>query len=247
MADDLVIRVRDEFDHVVLRLSGLLTLRSVSRLREVTVKWLQGTGCVLIDVSRVRVSKAAMVTVFPTALGLAGGWPAARLVLFGANAALRAMLDAERVPQTVPVAEDLPAACALLHQWPPQVRRHRDLLMHISAPAAARQFVRESCTIWSVPQAVGERAELVVNELVTNVVQHARTCSQVTLTCTESALRVSVRDYRCGSIPRPRPVDAAALCGRGLHLVARLAHTWGAQQHVDGKTIWASFMYQRQA
>ncbi len=83
MADDLVIRVRDELDHVVLRLSGFLTLRSVSRLREVTVEWLQGTGSVLIDVSRVRVSKAAMVTVFPTALGLAGGWPAARLVECG--------------------------------------------------------------------------------------------------------------------------------------------------------------------
>jgi hypothetical protein len=76
--------------------------------------------------------------VFPIALGLAGGWPAARLVLFGANAALRAMLHAQRVPETVPVAEDLPAACALLHQRPTQARRHRDLLMHISAPAAAR-------------------------------------------------------------------------------------------------------------
>jgi hypothetical protein len=174
MPDDLVIRVRDELDYVVFRLRGLLSLRSVARLREATVKWLLGKGSVLIDVSGVRASQAAMVTVFPTALSLAGGWPSARLILFGASPALGLMLDAERVAQTVPVAQDLPAARALLHQRPPQARRHRDLLRHISAPAAARHFVRDSCAIWSVPQDVTERAELVTTELVANAVQHAQ-------------------------------------------------------------------------
>jgi anti-sigma regulatory factor (Ser/Thr protein kinase) len=97
-----------------------------------------------------------------------------------------------------------------------------------------------------VPQDVTERAELVTTELVANAVQHAQSSSRVTLTCTQSALGVSVRDYRPGSIPRPRPIDVASSCGRGLHLVAFLAQTWGGHQHADGKTMWAHFEYPNQ-
>lgn len=73
MLDDLIIRVCDEFDHVTLRLRGRLTLRSVPQVREATVKWLLNTGQVVIDLSRLRATQTAMVTVFPTALDVAGG------------------------------------------------------------------------------------------------------------------------------------------------------------------------------
>ncbi|MBV8992385.1 MAG: ATP-binding protein, partial [Pseudonocardiales bacterium] len=145
-----------------------------------------------------------------------------------------------RIPTTVPLATDLPGARALLKQRPPQVRRHWDIPPHSAAPAAARRFVRETCAAWSLPQAVKELAELVSSELVTNAVKHAHSSSRVTLTYTGSALRVSVRDYRPSPIPRPRPIDIAARHGRGLHLVAAMADTWGADQHPDGKTIWAN-------
>lgn len=88
-----------------------------------------------------------------------------------------------------------------------------------------------------------ELAELVANELVTNAVQHARSSSRVTLTGSKSALHIAVRDYWPSPIPRPQPIDIAALSGRGLHLVAAVAHTWGADQHPDGKTIWAKLAY----
>lgn len=245
--DDVVIRVRNELDHVLLRLRGRLILRSVPRLREAMVKSLLGTGHVLIDLSGLCAPQAAMVTVFPTALSLAGGWPTARLVLFGANTAMRSMLTSTRVTDTVPLAEDLPAALALLQQRPPHVRRHRDLPRHPAAPAAARLFLRETCGVWAVPQPVEELAELVTSELVTNAIQHTHSSSRVTLTCGESVLRVSVRDYWPTPIPRPRPIDIAASCGRGLHLVAIVAHTWGADQHSDGKTIWATISYPGQS
>lgn len=67
------------------------------------------------------------------------------------------------VPNTVPVADDLPTARALL---PPEVRHHRDLPMDLAAALAARVFVREVCPTWSVPDVVGELAELVASELV---------------------------------------------------------------------------------
>jgi anti-sigma regulatory factor (Ser/Thr protein kinase) len=123
------------------------------------------------------------------------------------------------------------------------VRRIRDLPMHDAAPAAARDFVRETCAAWSVPQNTEQLAELVANELVTNAVQHARSSSRVTLTSTKSVLRISVRDYRLSPIPRPRPIDVTASSGRGLHLVAAVAHAWGADPHPDGKTVWVNLVH----
>lgn len=236
--DRLMVGVHHELDHVVIRLGGCLTLRNIPRVREAALKYLLGSGRVLIDLSCLRSPHATFVTVFPAALAVAGGWPSARLVIFGADAVLRSMLLSARIPNTVPMAVDLPAARALLEQRPAQLRRHRDLPQHNTAPAAARLLVREVCALWSVAQAVQEIAELVSTELVTNAVEHARSSSRLTVTCCGTALRLSVRDYSPTPMPRPRPIDIGAPCGRGLHLVAALAQAWGVEQHSDGKTIW---------
>lgn len=240
MHDNLVVAAHEELDYVVLRLGGCLSVRNIPRVREAALKLLQSKGRVLIDLSRLRSRQTAFVTVFPTVLAVAGGWPSARLVLFGADAALGATLRSTRVPETVPLAADLPSARALLDQRPSHVRRHRDLPVHNAAPAAARRFVRETCAAWSVPQAVQEIAELLSSELVSNAVEHARSPSRLTLTCTGSTLRVSVHDYSPAPLPRPRPRNIDAPRGRGLHLVAALAQGWGVDQHPDGKTVWAS-------
>lgn len=111
--------------------------------------------------------------------------------------------------------------------------------MH-AAPATGRLLVREACSVWSMPQTVREIAEVVANKLVSNAVEHAYSSCRLTVTCTESAFRVSVRDHRPMPIPHPRPIDINAFRGRGLHLVAALAQTWGVDPHPDGKTIWAN-------
>jgi anti-sigma regulatory factor (Ser/Thr protein kinase) len=238
MPEDLVIGVHKHLNYVRLRLRGCLSLRNVPRVREVTVKSLLDSGRVLIDLSALRCTQLAFVTVFPTALAIAGGWPSARLVLYGADSAMRSMLLATRIPDTVYLAADLASARALFDRRPSQVRRHRDLPMHDAAAGAARQFVRESCDIWEVAPEIRAIAELLSSELVSNAVEHAHSSSRLTLTGTGSALRVSVRDYSRIPIPRPRPIDIGGLRGRGLHLVAALSHSWGVHQHSDGKTIW---------
>lgn len=240
MREELVVGVQEHLDHVLLRLRGCLSLRNVPRVREATVKSLLDRGRVLIDVSRLRCTQSAFVTVFSTALAGAGGWPTARLVLFGADRVVSSTLLAARIPDTVPLATDLASARALLDHRPPQVRCHRDLPMHDAAPSAARRFVRECCVNWAVGQQTQEIAELLSNELVSNAVEHAHSSSRLTLTCTGSALRVSVRDYSPTPIPRPRPIDIGAFRGRGLHLVAALSQSWGVHPHSDGKTIWVS-------
>lgn len=239
MPRDLAIKIHKQVDHVVIELRGCLHLRTVPRVREAAAKSLLGTGRVLIDLSGLRSAQAAFVTVFPTALAFAGGWPCARLVLFGADAAMRSTLHSARIAETVPLAANLVCAHALLEQRPPQVRRHGDLPMHVTAPAAARQLVREACDAWSVPEPTREVAELVASELVSNAVDHAQSGCRLTVTFTGSTFGVAVRDYRPTPIPRPRPIDIHAHRGRGLHLLAALAHNWGVDPHPDGKTTWA--------
>jgi hypothetical protein len=119
MPEDLVVGVHEHLDHIRLRPRGWLSLRNVPRVREVTVKSLLGTGRVVIDLSRLRCTQPAFVTVFPTALAIAGGWPSARLILYGADGAMRSILMATRIPDTVQLAADLASARTLFDRRPP--------------------------------------------------------------------------------------------------------------------------------
>jgi anti-sigma regulatory factor (Ser/Thr protein kinase) len=225
-------------DHDVLRLRGGLSLATVPRVRAALAKLLHDHGAVVADLTEMHLAWAPAAEVFPAALAAAGGWPAARLVLAGADAELDRQLRSSRIQRAVPLVADPAAAAARLWQRPDRVTRHRDLPGAVGAPAAARALVREACEDWSATTAQ-DAAALVASELVSNVVQHARSSCRVSVTIDLAGLHVGVRDYARGHSPRPRPVDAARATGRGLHLVAMLATRWGVQEHVDGKTTWA--------
>jgi hypothetical protein len=62
-------------------------------------------GRVMVDLSRLQVGWIPALQVFPTVLASAGGWPSARLVLFGANQQMATSLHRVRVPTTVPLAD----------------------------------------------------------------------------------------------------------------------------------------------
>jgi anti-sigma regulatory factor (Ser/Thr protein kinase)/anti-anti-sigma regulatory factor len=238
---EVVVDVSDHLDAVVLQLRGRLSRRGKVRIREYIAKSLANTGRALIDLSGLHCSQTELLMVFPTALAAAGGWPSARLVLFGASAAVRSALVSVRIPDTVPLAAGVASAYALLDQRPLRVRRHRDLPAHPRAAAGARMLVREASAAWSLPPEVGETAELVASELVSNAVDHAHTPSRLTLTYIGALLYIAVRDYcPCPAPVRPRLQELGAFRGRGLHLVAVLAKAWSVDWHPDGKTVWAS-------
>jgi two-component sensor histidine kinase len=97
---------------------------------------------------------------------------------------------------------------------------------------------------------------LVLTELVTNAVEHARTPLTVTvgllLTSANAGagdengsggaralvLRIEVTD---GSTlpPRPHPLNPRAARGRGLQMVEALTTGWGHTLTATGKTVWA--------
>ena len=108
-----------------------------------------------------------------------------------------------------------------------------------SSTRAARRLVTDALEAAALDGAVASAA-LVVSELATNAVLHARTPFEVRLRVGAGAVRIEVRD---GSSRRPtvRNFSDAATSGRGLQVVEQLCETWGVEPDADGggKTVWA--------
>jgi anti-sigma regulatory factor (Ser/Thr protein kinase) len=112
---------------------------------------------------------------------------------------------------------------------------------HEPVPAVAaelRRRVRALLTGWGVHPETVDDAVLVLEELVANVLDHARTPFRVVVRVAGDVVHVAVRDHSTRS-PRVRPHDPHAVRGRGLQLVARLTRSWGCEHRADGKTVWA--------
>jgi anti-sigma regulatory factor (Ser/Thr protein kinase) len=101
-----------------------------------------------------------------------------------------------------------------------------------------RRHLRVLLTSWDLAVETVEDALLVVEELVANVVDHARTPFQLTVHLVGGVLRIAVRD-RSERSPQVQPFDPHARRGRGLQLVATLSRNWGCDHHDVGKTVWA--------
>lgn len=120
----------------------------------------------------------------------------------------------------------LPAYSETFHREPGSVSRAR----HLTARALAE---------WHLTDAIGDSAVLIVSELVTNSVEHARGNSlRLTMLRRRIGVRIGVVDLS----RRPPAVQAGedyGEHGRGLVIVDALATTWGTQPLPWGKRVWA--------
>jgi anti-sigma regulatory factor (Ser/Thr protein kinase) len=107
---------------------------------------------------------------------------------------------------------------------------------HPRAAREARQFAAQTLRTLA-REDLEIVVALVVTELVTNSVLHARTPLRVDLTALPDGVRVAVHD---ASPVRPtrRPHHRDATTGRGLQLVEALGGRWGVDMEPDGKTVW---------
>jgi len=84
-----------------------------------------------------------------------------------------------------------------------------------------------------------DTATLLVSEVVTNAILHARTTVTLTVEVIDDVVRIAVRD---GSPVQPRihSFPATSATGRGLRLLDRLAKRWGvyADPVTGGKVVW---------
>jgi anti-sigma regulatory factor (Ser/Thr protein kinase) len=88
-------------------------------------------------------------------------------------------------------------------------------------------------------QALIERVELLVSELVTNAVQHTAS-TRVTVKVKigpRSYLEVSVHDHD-RTVPHPKQATPWDYGGRGLLLVEQLSDSWGTELDSSGKWVW---------
>ncbi|MGW4172384.1 SpoIIE family protein phosphatase [Streptomyces chartreusis] len=111
-----------------------------------------------------------------------------------------------------------------------------DVPVDPAAVAQTRARATRQVEAWGFGE-LAMTTELIVSELVTNAIRYAEPPIRLRL-LRDSRLTCEVAD---GSSTAPRLRHARSMDegGRGLFLVAQLAHRWGARYTADGKIIWA--------
>lgn len=84
---------------------------------------------------------------------------------------------------------------------------------------------------------ISDTALLLVSELVTNAIVHARTWCQVTFDVKARSVSAAVADGSPSPVVPSQP-DTADTSGRGLCLLERLADEWGWRPSGAGKMVW---------
>jgi PAS domain S-box-containing protein len=100
----------------------------------------------------------------------------------------------------------------------------------------ARATVRDTLARWG-HQDLADTACLLVTEILTNAIRHARCPIRMHLSRAAEEVIVEITDDS-PEFPQPRLPSDDDEDGRGLLLVDALADGWGARPAVPGKTVW---------
>ena len=120
------------------------------------------------------------------------------------------------------------------------MKAQRSFELDVLSVRRARSFVAE-CLRDRVAGDLLESIQLVLSELTTNSVRHARSGFDVAVYADKRKVRVEVADRGAG-LPTPRHARPADATGRGLEIVANLVDDWGFNVPPGvGKTVWFEF------
>jgi anti-sigma regulatory factor (Ser/Thr protein kinase) len=115
-----------------------------------------------------------------------------------------------------------------------------DLPPEPSSASRARALARERFGTSCSGEAL-ETIALLVTELVTNAILHARTRLQLTVESRAGYVRISVED-ESDDQPALQRYETDAVTGRGLALVEQLASAWGVDATPSGKSVWCEVL-----
>jgi anti-sigma regulatory factor (Ser/Thr protein kinase) len=137
-------------------------------------------------------------------------------------------------------------------------------LLLVRYDGMALRPLRESWTVWRVPQAVGHARRftrrilrawgvtqeidtvlLAVSELVTNALVHTDGRVRLDLTLIENRLRIAVADSSPRAPIKPTSIGWEATGGRGILLVEAVSLAWGTLPVSGGKQVWAEIVLGR--
>lgn len=112
-----------------------------------------------------------------------------------------------------------------------------------SSVAVARRALAEDLDGRGVPHPVVDDALLVLSELLSNALRHARPLPsgrvRVRWAVTRNGVEIEVTDGGAPTSPLPRPPSPTATGGRGLGIVGELTRDWGVHQDGGRTTVWA--------
>ncbi|MFC7990892.1 sodium/proline symporter PutP [Streptomyces pilosus] len=136
---------------------------------------------------------------------------------------------------TGPPADDAALLLARTRVLPPDRVVSWDLPSDPAAVGDARAAAVRQLSEWGLDD-LAFTTELIVSELVTNAIRHAS--GPVGLRLVRDRSLVCEVSDGSGTSPRPRHARTTDEGGRGLMIVAQLAHRWGTRHTSTGKVIW---------
>ncbi|MBA6436707.1 ATP-binding protein [Streptomyces sp. GMR22] len=107
-----------------------------------------------------------------------------------------------------------------------------------AAVGRARRTAAGALRCWGVPDTAADDIVLMVDELVTNAIEHAAGPVWLRLWLRRGRCVICQVGDSCHETPQPRPSDPDAENGRGLLLVAALADALGTRVTTTGKITW---------
>ncbi|MEO3777712.1 ATP-binding protein [Micromonospora sp. B11E3] len=238
MPSRITCEVREGSPVTVVRLRGGLDLRTMRSVHHVLDGCLTAQpDALVVDLADVTVRDRLALSVFAAAARRAADWPAVPFVLCSPSPDAASWLAGSRAGRALPVRRDV-AEAARTAGAAAAPRLQARLEPVTGACRRARELVTEACARWHLPELVVPTT-VVLSELVGNVVRHAGTPMQVTLTLRRPYLQVAVADGSRRTVRPAAAPDVRAEGGRGLLLVRELARRWGSAPVGDGKVVWA--------
>ncbi|GAA2403972.1 SpoIIE family protein phosphatase [Streptomyces glaucosporus] len=136
---------------------------------------------------------------------------------------------------TEPPTDDVALLVAKVRSLPDDATASWRFTADPTVVGQARELVTEQLTTWGLEE-LTFTTELIVSELVTNAIRYAGSPIGLRL-IRDKALICEVSDpsQTQPHLRRARLTDEG---GRGLFLIAQIAHRWGSRYTSSGKTIW---------
>ena len=114
----------------------------------------------------------------------------------------------------------------------------------MSSTVDVRRAVVSELRRLKVDPTVVNETEVVISELISNAVRHAKPLADGTIRVywmvRNGVVEVEVTDGGGPTTPRPAPRSLWSTNGRGLRIVRSFAHEWGVLEDRSGRTVWCS-------
>ncbi|MEV5428008.1 SpoIIE family protein phosphatase [Streptomyces sp. NPDC052701] len=136
---------------------------------------------------------------------------------------------------TGPPADDVALLVARVRPLPGNTTTAWQLKADPSVVGEARRLITTQLADWDLEE-YAFTTELIVSELLTNAIRYAKPPVRLRLINDKNLIcEVSDASQTQPRLRRARLMDEG---GRGLFLIAQLAHRWGSRYTCSGKTIW---------